>query len=170
MEAARRFESIVIIFNPNSTGDAPRLAEQLKDRLAELLPYPADVRLQPTEHAGHAVDLARQAAAAGGDRVLVVSVSGDGGYNEVVNGVMQSGNRDAVCAVMAAGNANDHRRTVGTKPWRRPSPRARYATSTCCGSTRVPRKKAAAPMRTRISASASPPWSRPSWKRATRAH
>jgi len=115
MDAARRFESITIIFNPNSTGNAPQLAEQLRDRLAELLPYPAEIRMQPTEHAGHAVDLAREAAAGGG-RVLVVSVSGDGGYNEVVNGVMQSGNRDAVCAVMAAGNANDHRRTVGTQP------------------------------------------------------
>jgi diacylglycerol kinase (ATP) len=116
MEAARRFESIVIIFNPNSTGDAPQLAEQLKERLTDLLPYRAEIRLQPTEHAGHAVDLAREAAASGGRQVLVVSVSGDGGYNEVVNGVMQSGNRDAVCTVMAAGNANDHRRTVGTKP------------------------------------------------------
>ncbi|GER23012.1 diacylglycerol kinase [Zafaria cholistanensis] len=115
MDAARRFESIVIIFNPNSTGNAPQLAEQLRDRLGELLPYPAEIRLQPTEHAGHAVDLAREAAAGGG-RVLVVSVSGDGGYNEVVNGVMQSGNREAVCAVMAAGNANDHQRTVGTQP------------------------------------------------------
>ena len=48
--------------------------------------------------------------------MLVVSVSGDGGYNEVVNGVKQAGNPNAVCAVMAAGNANDHRRTTGTKP------------------------------------------------------
>jgi hypothetical protein len=34
----------------------------------------------------------------------------------VVNGVKQSKNPNAVCAVMAAGNANDHRRAVGTKP------------------------------------------------------
>jgi diacylglycerol kinase (ATP) len=112
---SRTFESIVIIFNPNSTGDAPDLAEQLRARLADLLPYAADITLQPTEHAGHAVELARDAAGAGGD-VLVVSVSGDGGYNEVVNGVMQAGNPSAVCAVMAAGNANDHRRTTGTGP------------------------------------------------------
>ncbi|WP_347109014.1 diacylglycerol kinase family protein [Paenarthrobacter sp. S56] len=115
MDSARTFESIVIIFNPNSTGDAPELAEELQGKLKELLTYPVEIVLQPTEHAGHAVDLAREAAAKGGD-VLVVSVSGDGGYNEVVNGVMQADNPKAVCAVMAAGNANDHRRTVGTKP------------------------------------------------------
>ncbi|MET3368639.1 UNVERIFIED_CONTAM: diacylglycerol kinase (ATP) [Jeotgalibacillus campisalis] len=115
MDSARTFESIVIIFNPNSTGDAPELAQQLHHRLKELLTYQPEIRLQPTEHAGHAVDLARDAASKGGD-VLVVSVSGDGGYNEVVNGVMQAGNPRAVCAVRAAGNANDHSRIIATKP------------------------------------------------------
>jgi diacylglycerol kinase family enzyme len=46
----------------------------------------------------------------------VVSVSGDGGYNEVVDGVMHADNPEAVCAVMAAGNANDHRRTTREQP------------------------------------------------------
>lgn len=115
MTSARTFESIVIIFNPNSTGDARRLAEGLHGELEGLLNYPVDIRLQPTSHAGHAVELARDAVSGGGD-VLVVSVSGDGGYNEVVNGVMQGGNPRAVCAVLGAGNANDHRRSTGTQP------------------------------------------------------
>ena len=115
MTTSRIFDSIVIIFNPNSTGDAPTLAEHLRSRLAVVLPYSADIKLQPTAHAGHAIELAREAAGSGGN-VLVVSVSGDGGYNEVVNGVMQGGNPNAVCAVMAAGNANDHRRSTGTEP------------------------------------------------------
>lgn len=115
MNSARTFDSITIIYNPNSTGNAPELAEQLEKRLTELLPYAAQISLKPTEHAGHAVELAREAAANSAN-VLIVSVSGDGGYNEVVNGVMQSGNPDAVCAVMAAGNANDHSSSVGTKP------------------------------------------------------
>jgi diacylglycerol kinase family enzyme len=72
------------------------------------------VDLLPTEYAGHATELARAAAEVGAP--LVVSVSGDGGYNEVVNGVMQAGNERAVAAVSAAGNANDHRRTTKERP------------------------------------------------------
>jgi diacylglycerol kinase family enzyme len=107
------FDRIVIIFNPQSTGNAPRLAEELGAELARRLPtVPLDLR--PTQHAGHARDLAREAAGTG--RPLIVSVSGDGGYNEVVDGVMQSGNDQAVCAVRAAGNANDHRRVTREQP------------------------------------------------------
>ena len=107
------FERIVVIFNPQSTGPASQRAEELKDALADRLPDMA-LQLCPTERAGHARELAAQAAATG--RPLIVSVSGDGGYNEVVDGVMQAGNQDAVCAVLAAGNANDHRRSTGEQP------------------------------------------------------
>ena len=108
-----QFDRIVVIFNPQSTGPAPQRAEELRAALAERLPD-TPLQLCPTERAGHARDLAAQAAATG--RPLIVSVSGDGGYNEVVDGVMRTGNRDAVCAVMAAGNANDHRRSTGEQP------------------------------------------------------
>jgi diacylglycerol kinase family enzyme len=107
------FERAVVIFNPNSTGDAPSLAEQFRDELAQRVPD-LPVELAPTERAGHAQELARDAAASG--RPLIVSVSGDGGYNEVVNGVMDAGNRDAVAAVIGAGNANDHRRVTRQRP------------------------------------------------------
>jgi diacylglycerol kinase family enzyme len=95
------FDRIVVIFNPQSTGEAPRLAEELRADLARRLPA-TSVSLSPTERAGHARDLAREAAGTG--RPLIISVSGDGGYNEVV------------CAVMAAGNANDHSRTTAERP------------------------------------------------------
>jgi diacylglycerol kinase (ATP) len=107
------FDRIVVIFNPQSTGDAPELAEQLEVDLAERMPA-MRVELRPTDHAGHARDLAREAAATG--RPLIVSASGDGGYNEVVDGVMAAGNPDVVCAVLAAGNANDHARTIDDRP------------------------------------------------------
>jgi len=103
------FDRIVIVFNPQSTGDAATSAEELRAELAQRLPdVPSELR--PTQHAGHAREIAREVAASG--RPLLVSVSGDGGYNEVVDGVMQAGNDQAVCAVRAAGNANDHRRTT----------------------------------------------------------
>jgi diacylglycerol kinase (ATP) len=108
-QAMTPFERAVVIFNPQSTGEASQLAQQLHADLATRLPdLPVD--LAPTEHGGHGRELAREAARHG--RPLIVSVSGDGGYNEVVDGIMQSGNADAVGAVMAAGNANDHRRAT----------------------------------------------------------
>ena len=107
------FERITVIFNPQSTGPAPQRAEELKNTLADRLPH-VPLHLRPTERAGHARELAAQAAATG--RPLIVSVSGDGGYNEVVDGVMHAGNPNAVCAVLAAGNANDHRRSTGEQP------------------------------------------------------
>ena len=85
------------------------------------------MRLCPTERAGHARDLARDAAQAG--HPLIVSVSGDGGDNEVVDGVMKAGNDNAVCAAKAAGNANDHRRTTAQRRLSTPSRPARSAAS-----------------------------------------
>jgi diacylglycerol kinase family enzyme len=75
------FDRVVLIFNPNSTENASGLAAELRDELAVRQPD-LPVMLQQTEHAGHAVDLARDAALTGCP--LLVSVSGDGGYNEVV--------------------------------------------------------------------------------------
>ena len=107
------FDRIVIVFNPHSTGDAPTLARELRDDLAERHPD-LPIELAPTERAGHARELARAAAAHG--RPLVVSVSGDGGFNEVVNGLVDAGNPDAAGAVRGAGNANDHRRVTRRRP------------------------------------------------------
>jgi len=107
------FDRIIVVFNPKSTGEAPAMAQDLREGLSARLPE-VPVELSPTQHQGHARDLAR--AAAGEGRPLIVSVSGDGGYNEVVDGVMQAGNRDAVTAVVGAGNANDHRRSTGERP------------------------------------------------------
>ncbi|MCD5309562.1 diacylglycerol/lipid kinase family protein [Kineosporia babensis] len=108
-----RFERVVLIFNPNSTRDAKGTAQELQQALAEKYPE-LPVELQPTEYAGHATLLAAEAAA--GPRPLIVGVSGDGGYNEVVNGIMQAGNPEAVATVVAAGNANDHHRVTAPRP------------------------------------------------------
>jgi len=107
------FDRVVLIFNPNSSGQARERAEELRRDLGQRVPT-LTVDLVPTEHAGHATELARTAAGAGSP--LVVSVSGDGGYNEVVNGVMEAANDRAASAVLAAGNANDHRRTTKERP------------------------------------------------------
>jgi diacylglycerol kinase (ATP) len=108
----RPFDAVEIVFNPNSTGDAQERADELASELARRLPE-LPVALRPTEHAGHGREIARDAARAG--RPLVVSVSGDGGYNDVVNGLMEAAT-PAFAAVLAAGNANDHRRMTRDRP------------------------------------------------------
>jgi diacylglycerol kinase (ATP) len=110
------FSDIAIIYNPNSTGDAPQNARQLKADLVRDLPA-VPVTLLPTEKAGHAVKLAYDFAKAH-KSPLIVSASGDGGYNEVINGALQAQGEGAkpICAVLPSGNANDHARTMQDKP------------------------------------------------------
>jgi diacylglycerol kinase (ATP) len=108
----RPFDAVKLVFNPNSTGNAQERAEELAKELAERAPD-LPVELVPTQHAGHGREIARDAARDGCP--LVVSVSGDGGYNDVVNGLMEAGS-SAFAAVLAAGNANDHRRVTRERP------------------------------------------------------
>src|SRR5688500_16781472 len=102
------FDRVVLIFNPSRAGMASRI-DALQQDIAVELPG-LHVELMPTDFAGHARDLARSVAAEGAP--LIVSVSGDGGYNEVVNGVMDVPASRAVCTVLPAGNANDHHRSM----------------------------------------------------------
>jgi diacylglycerol kinase (ATP) len=76
------------------------LAESVPDDSCRQLPD-TPVTLQPTRHPGHARELAHAAAAAG--RPLIIAVSGDGVYNEVVNAVMDAEGSSAMSAVAARG-------------------------------------------------------------------
>lgn len=106
------FSSVEIIYNPKSTGTSYDSAKELKTGLAEQLPT-LKVRLHSTKYAGHAEKLAYKIAKRS-KKPLIISSSGDGGYNEVINGAMKAQLEGAspVCAVLAAGNANDHGRTL----------------------------------------------------------
>ena len=106
------YAGISIIYNPNSTGDSKAMAEDLRTRLNE---SGMKSKLIPTKYAGHAREIARRIAQKE-KRPLIVSSSGDGGYHEVINGVMDSGNIRAICAVLPAGNANDHSRALHEQP------------------------------------------------------
>lgn len=110
------FKQIAIIYNPNSTGPSKLAAKWLERGLRRRLPD-TPVDLIATKHAGHAESIAYDYAVKYSP-VLVISSSGDGGYHEVVNGIMNasSDNSDAFCAVLPAGNANDHRRAVREGP------------------------------------------------------
>ena len=114
------FDHIAIIYNPGSTGDAPDMAKNLAEQIDDHhKTIGRKARLTPTKHAGHAIELARDVALKY-KRPLIISVSGDGGYNEVINGAMQAKEQSVtaqpVTAVVGAGNANDHRRVMRDRP------------------------------------------------------
>lgn len=105
-----KFHTVLIIYNPNSTGPSRLNAQQLESDLKDR-GYDGTVELIETQFAGHAEEIASER---GQDAsTLIISSSGDGGYNEVVNGVIQA-TGNATVAVLPSGNANDHADTVGT--------------------------------------------------------
>ncbi len=108
-KASLPYDHIALIYNPNSTGNAASAARRLSKKLTSLTDV--TVALMPTQAPGHGRQLAYQIAKAN-KHPLIISVSGDGGYHEVINGCMRAvreGKAGApVCAVEAAGNANDH--------------------------------------------------------------
>jgi len=76
-----------------------------------------DYTIVRTEHPGHAIDLAREAAMGGLD--IVVAVGGDGTSNEVLNGLMQAwnqGNRNTSMGIIGIGRGNDFAFGFGIPP------------------------------------------------------
>ena len=109
-----RYDEICIIYNPHSTGDSKKDAQAFYDAVAARKPD-ATLHLRATKHPGHASSMAR-AYARSGKHVLVVSSSGDGGYNEVINGALASTRSNVVTYVLPSGNANDHHHATSTQP------------------------------------------------------
>ncbi len=70
------------------------------------------VKVAFTEQAGHGIELARAGAEAG--HPLIVAVGGDGTFNEIVNGVMLSGQKTAV-GIIGQGTGGDFSRALGTE-------------------------------------------------------
>jgi diacylglycerol kinase family enzyme len=96
---------IVVIYNPKSTGWSLEISERFQRRAQRRLGVPVDV--VATKRRGHAEKLAAKYADAKDD-TMIVSCSGDGGYHEVVNGVLNSKNPAALLGLLPGGNANDH--------------------------------------------------------------
>lgn len=112
----KSYTSITVIYNPNSTGSSKKLATKFADRLEDTA-YVNLIQILPTERVGHAEELAyRQAKSS--PLPLIISSSGDGGYHEVINGVMAAKAEGAspVTGLLPAGNANDHYRNLHQKP------------------------------------------------------
>ncbi|MFO0801521.1 MAG: diacylglycerol kinase family protein [Gemmataceae bacterium] len=107
-----------MIYNPAAgRGRAERWLHDARDSLG-------GIELMPTSRAGHATELAREAADRGFAKVI--AAGGDGTVHEVANGLLQSGNRDAVFSTWPIGSANDYAYTLGMQQWwkRRSEPTA----------------------------------------------
>ena len=91
-----------IVVNPISGSSAAKAS--LARFRAELERAGWDVRLRPTERAGHAPDLAHAAALDGAS--AVVAAGGDGTINEVASGLLRAGAAAPPLAVLARGTSN----------------------------------------------------------------
>ena len=105
-----RYDIVTIIYNPASTNNSSKQITDLKHAVQKLK-ISVKVIATPTKYAGHAFVIAKNAALSSSNP-LIISVSGDGGFHEVINGVIAGNNKRAVCSVEGSGNANDHWRTV----------------------------------------------------------
>lgn len=103
----------VLIVNPNATSTTPAG----RDLLAHALESRVKLTVAHTDHRGHAIEIAREAARDGVD-VLIVH-GGDGTVNEVVNGVLEVNGPGAAApavGVVPGGSANVFARALGISP------------------------------------------------------
>lgn len=108
MTSKRTNVCVWVLYNPNSTGQGKQKALTLSRALKK---RNVNVTCLPTEYAGHAEKIAKKIAESE-KNPYIFSSSGDGGYNELINGVLGSGSPKTICGVLPAGNANDHYNAV----------------------------------------------------------
>lgn len=101
------YDHVAIIYNPHSTHDAESVAKDFAREIASLHP-----ELIATTHKGHGGEITA-ALVKKYTHPLIISASGDGGYNEIIQAAMTAQHDSRpVCMVLPAGNANDHSRTL----------------------------------------------------------
>lgn len=105
---------VAVIYNPNSTGSSKVMAEDFKKNIQNYA-LKQKIKLIPTKYAGHAEKLAYKISKRY-KTPLIFSSSGDGGYNEVINGAMKAQKKGfkPTTGLLPAGNANDHYHNVHT--------------------------------------------------------
>lgn len=90
-----------VIFNPAAgRGQAAKRLRQLQRTLGSH----GDFR--PTHHAGHAIELAREATLEG--FANVTAAGGDGTVHEVANGILQARRPEVAFGILPIGSANDY--------------------------------------------------------------
>jgi diacylglycerol kinase (ATP) len=105
---------VVILYNPNSTGDSLKNARQLRQDLRNAQ-FSLPISLVGTKYRRHAEKLATKYAAQN-QPILLISSSGDGGYHELINGVLAQKSSKIITGLLPSGNANDHYRAMSETP------------------------------------------------------
>ncbi len=99
-----------VIYNPAAgRGRAGKLLSELQQTLG------TEYQLKPSSRPEEAIDLARQAAESGFDRVI--AAGGDGTVHEVANGLLRSQRSNVVLGVWPIGSANDFAFSIGMTSW-----------------------------------------------------
>lgn len=94
-----------VIFNPSAgRGGSTSTWQAVQSLLGN------DAEYRPTSRAGHAVELAEQAANDGYS--TVVAAGGDGTVHEVINGLLRSKRADVAFSVLPLGSGNDYARLI----------------------------------------------------------
>lgn len=99
-------EAVVILHNPVSTGDSLKNARKLRHDLRKAQ-FSNPIILIGTKYRRHAEKIAANYAVEN-KRILLVSSSGDGGYHEMINGVLLQKSSTIIAGLLPSGNANDH--------------------------------------------------------------
>ncbi len=95
-----------VIYNPMAArGRAPKRMESLRQALG------SGAEFQATSTAGHAEELAFQAAKSGYD--FIAAAGGDGTAHEVANGILRANRPDVTFVVFPIGSANDYAFCLG---------------------------------------------------------
>lgn len=106
MATDRRKQTILFIVNPKSGVSNKKRVPQLVEKYIDRERY--DHEIVYTQHAGHAVELAKDAAMRGID--VVVAVGGDGTLNEVGRGLVHT---NTAMGVIPCGSGNGFARHLG---------------------------------------------------------
>jgi diacylglycerol kinase family enzyme len=97
--------NVCVIFNP--TAGRRRLSDHLERFRQE---FGAGFEPKPTERAGHAEELAFEAATAGFP--IIAAAGGDGTVHEVANGLLRANRPEVALRVVPIGSANDYADTL----------------------------------------------------------
>ena len=99
--------SSIFIFNPESgNGKIAKHKDYIVKKMSEKY---GDITLAPTEHAGHATEIAGDAC---GKYDYIFVSGGDGTLNEVINGIADKENKPTI-GYMPTGTVNDVARSLG---------------------------------------------------------